>query len=137
MNNFETIFGFPAQVSAQAPGRVNLMGEHTDYNQGFVLPTILPLKTTVRVAVDTLVGGKVDVFSAHYQQRIERSLDRRGSNHWSDYIVACLQQLQQCHILIPSLKILVESTVPIGAGVASSAALEVALLFRYGEVITA
>ncbi|MGK7915844.1 MAG: galactokinase, partial [Prochloraceae cyanobacterium] len=135
MKNFETIFGFPAQVSAQAPGRVNLMGEHTDYNQGFVLPAILPLKTTVQVAVDTLVGGKVDVFSAHYQQRIERSLDRRGSNHWSDYIVACLEQLKRCQIVIPSLKILVDSKVPIGAGVASSAALEVALLKAVSELL--
>ncbi len=135
MKNFETIFGLPAQVSAQAPGRVNLMGEHTDYNQGWVLPTILPLKTTVQIAIDTSVGGKVEIFSANYQQRIERSLDRRGSNHWSDYIVACLQQLKQCHILIPSLKILVESNVPIGAGVASSAALEVALLKAVGELL--
>ncbi|NES87643.1 MAG: galactokinase, partial [Moorea sp. SIO2B7] len=43
---FETILGIPAQVSAQAHARVNLMGEHTDYNNGFVLPTLLPSKTT-------------------------------------------------------------------------------------------
>ncbi|MDJ0718509.1 MAG: galactokinase [Prochloraceae cyanobacterium] len=128
MKNFETIFGLPAQVSAQAPGRVNLMGEHTDYNQGFVLPTILPLKTIVQIGVDNSVGGKIDIFSANYQQRIERSLHKGGSNHWSEYIVACLQQLQQYQIIIPSLKILVESNVPIGAGVASSAALEIAFL---------
>ncbi len=135
MNNFETIFGLPAQVSAQAPGRVNLMGEHTDYNQGFVLPTILPHKTTVQMAVDNSIGGKVELFSTNYQQRIERSLHQQKINHWSDYIVACLQQLQQCQIVIPSLKILVESNVPIGAGVASSAALEVALLKAASELL--
>lgn len=128
MNDFETIFGLPAQVSAHAPGRVNLMGEHTDYNQGFVLPTILPHQTTVQMAVDTSATEKVDLFSANYQQRIERSLDKQGINHWSDYVVACLQQLKQYLVVIPGLKILVTSEVPIGAGVASSAALEVALL---------
>ena len=135
MNDFETIFGLPAQVLAQAPGRVNLMGEHTDYNQGFVLPTILPHKTTVQMAVGNSIEGKVDLFSANYQQRIERSLNQPRIDHWSDYIMACLQQLQQCQIEIPSLKILVASEVPIGAGVASSAALEVAVLKAVSQLL--
>ena len=136
MKNFETIFGFPAQASARSPGRVNLMGEHTDYNQGFVLPTILPLKTTVQIAIDTSVGGIIDIFSANYHQRIERHLDSpKSTNHWSEYIIACLKQLKQSHVVIPGLKILVESNVPIGAGVASSAALEIALLKAVSELL--
>ena len=126
--NFETIFGLAAQVSASAPGRVNLMGEHTDYNQGFVLPTILPLKTTISIAIDPSVEGKIDLFSVNYQERISRYLESQTSKHWSEYLVACLQQLKQRQIVIPGLKVLVESDIPIGAGVASSAALEVALL---------
>ena len=125
---FETIFGIPAQVSAQAPARVNLMGEHTDYNNGFVLPTVLPRETTVQIAVDTSGRGKFEAFSANYQQRAERSFDTRSQDHWSDYLLACLQQLKKRPIDLPSLKIFVQSTIPIGAGVASSAALEVAVL---------
>ena len=125
---FETIFGIPAQVSAQAPARVNLMGEHTDYNNGFVLPTVLPRETTVQIAVDTSGRGKFEAFSANYQQRAERSFDTRSQDHWSDYLLACLQQLKKRSIDLPSLKIFVQSTIPIGAGVASSAALEVAFL---------
>ena len=133
--NFETIFNIPAEVSAEAHGRVNLMGEHTDYNNGFVLPTILPNKTTVQIAVDTYTSGKIDAFSANYNERIERYLDTTNQGTWTDYIIHCLQQLKQRNISIPSLKIFVESTIPIGVGVSSSAALEVAVLKAMRELL--
>ena len=125
---FENLFGISAQVSVQAPGRVNLMGEHTDYNNGLVLPTILSQKTTVQLAIDPSADGEIDAFSENYQERIQRHLSIPLVGHWTDYILACLQQLNQRQIPIPSLKIFVRSTIPIGAGVSSSAALEVAVL---------
>ena len=128
MMRFETVFGKAAQGAAQAPARVNLMGEHTDYNNGFVLPTILPQKTTVEIAVDNSGQGKFEAFSTNYPQLTERSLGERAQGHWTDYLLACLQQLKKRPIELPSLKIFVQSTIPIGAGVASSAALEVAFL---------
>ena len=125
---FDQLFGISPQVSGQAPGRVNLMGEHTDYNNGFVLPTILPQKTTVQLAIDPLADSEIDAFSEHYPERIQRRLDTQSTGHWTDYILACLHQLSQRQIVIPSLKVGVRSTIPIGAGVSSSAALEVATL---------
>jgi galactokinase len=125
---FETLFGYTPQATAIAPGRVNLLGEHTDYNQGFVLPTILPLQTTVHCAIAVDHLGKVDIFSATLEERVERDLNDVTQAHWSDYILACLQQLQQRNIAIPGLKLWIESTIPLGAGVSSSAALEVAIL---------
>ena len=125
---FEHLFGISAQVSGQAPGRVNLMGEHTDYNHGFVLPTILPQITTVQLAIDPCADEKIDAFSENYSERIQRRLDTPPDGHWTDYILACLHQLTKRQIAIPSLKIFVQSAIPIGAGVSSSAALEVAML---------
>jgi galactokinase len=128
MNAFETLFQMPEQATDSAPGRVNLMGEHTDYNQGFVLPTILPDRTTVRLAIATDNDEQLDAFSAHYQERIRCSFAAQFTGHWINYILACIQQLCKRGITVPNLKLFVESTVPIGAGVASSAALEVAVL---------
>ena len=104
------------------------MGEHTDYNNGFVLPTILPQKTTVQLAIDPSGEGGIDAVSDRYPERIQRRLDNLLTGDWADYILACLQQLNQRQITIPGLKIGVQSTIPIGAGVSSSAALEVATL---------
>ena len=126
--SLETIFDLPVQVSAQAPGRVNLMGEHTDYNNGFVLPTILPHQTMIQIATDDRAPGEVEIFSEQFQQRITCKVEQPIPDDWSAYILACLQQLQKHQISIPGLKIWIKSTVPIGAGVASSAALEVAFL---------
>jgi galactokinase len=146
MTSFESRFGLSAQVTAIAPGRVNLMGEHTDYNQGFVLPTVLPLTTTVKAAIaldhsnldhsnldhsrldhSNLDHPHIDLFSLNLKEQVQRELGEPCRHHWTDYILACLQQLQPV-ATIPGLKLWIESTVPIGAGVSSSAALEVAVL---------
>ena len=129
--HFEALFGIPPQAIAQAPGRVNLMGEHTDYNQGWVLPTILPHQTQVQIAMVPHVESfepHIDTFSATCQDRAQFTLYAPSTGQWTDYIQACLQQLHRHSVTIPSLKIWVESTLPMGAGVASSAALEVAVL---------
>ncbi len=128
MTTFESVFGRTVQAIGSAPGRVNLMGEHTDYNQGFVLPTPLPLYTTVQLAIDDAHPNELDVFSANLTERSHRYFPEQAQGHWSDYVLACLQQLQNSRIEVPGLKIWVSSTVPIGAGVSSSAALTVAVL---------
>ncbi len=131
---FATVFGCSPQAIAQAPGRVNLLGEHTDYNQGFVLPTILPQCTTVAVAIDLDRVNSLDAFSTRYpdERRSPRDfsedLTEIKNHHWTDYLLACMQQLQHRKITLPSLKVWVDSDVPTGAGVSSSAALEIAFL---------
>ena len=126
--SFESRFGVAPQVSAQAPGRVNLMGEHTDYNQGWVLPSIVPQRTTVQIAIAPNAAEDLDAFSVTCQDRMTRSLHDAPQGHWTDYVLACLQQLCHRQIQIPSLKLWIDSTLPMGAGLASSAALEVAVL---------
>jgi galactokinase len=134
--SFEALFSIPPQVTAQVPGRVNLMGEHTDYNQGFVLPTILRQQTIVQMAISAPDSGPdpdtnpgvFEAWSDAYPEFTQRHLSEQPQGHWTDYILACLQQLAALPISLPNLKIRVESTIPIGAGLSSSAALEIAVL---------
>jgi len=126
--SFAAIFGRSPSVTADAPGRVNLIGEHTDYNRGFVLPTPIPQRTVaelaphaderVRAASDTLAGG-VEEYALGAEAR------GRG---WLDYVQGLTWALRADGALILGFDLRVASTVPIGAGLASSAALEVAVL---------
>src|SRR5947209_7927398 len=86
MSNFQTLYGRPPEITADAPGRVNLIGEHTDYNGGFVLPTPIPQRTRVELAAraDGLVraasaaaGGGVQEYRLGWEARC------RG---WLDYV---------------------------------------------------
>jgi len=105
----------------RAPGRVNLIGEHTDYNQGFVLPIALHLETQI----ETHPSDTLQVHSAaHNETRQLSGLTPQG--HWSDYIAGVAKELQSLGIEVKPMMLYIESTVPEGAGLSSSAALEVA-----------
>jgi galactokinase len=112
----------------RAPGRVNLIGEHTDYNLGFVLPIALELAISIRTI--PLADQRLEVYSAaHGEGRSWQVGDigtLRPAKHWSDYVVGTAQQLIGHGFDIPPLSLHIESTLPEGAGLSSSAALEVA-----------
>jgi galactokinase len=117
----------PECASASAPGRVNLIGEHTDYHGGFVLPTVIPQRTRTvverrgdrRVRATSVSLGATEEYVAGVEQT------GRG---WLDYVQGVTWTLARRGITVPGLEVLIESTVPVGAGVSSSAALEVSLL---------
>ncbi|MDZ8187370.1 MAG: galactokinase [Nostoc sp. ChiSLP02] len=124
--DFQQIFGQPSETLASAPGRVNLLGEHTDYNDGFVLPTAIPQSTTVEV------GFNSDRQHHFYSENLNEHVTILDSNHtpsgFASYIFGCLEVLQKAGYKIPSLSMYVKSSVPMGSGLSSSAALEVATL---------
>jgi galactokinase len=141
---FEQVFGFPPEANASAPGRVNLLGEHTDYNDGFVLPIAIPQRTTVHVArsrdtrshiysanLDKYVKVDEEAFahSGHAAETrdAETMLDEEASA-FARYVTGCMRVLAATGCDVPPLAVLIESSVPIGAGLSSSAALEVATL---------
>jgi galactokinase len=131
---FEQLFGTPPVVRASAPGRVNLIGEHTDYNGGFVLPTVIPQRTTVELAPRK--GGAVralslDVGKAGPFEYIVGTESRRG--RWTDYLQGITWVLLQAGFAVGGADIRIESTVPLGSGLSSSAALEIALLRAFRE----
>jgi len=130
MERQEIETGFQVRFSGiprcfRAPGRVNLIGEHTDYNEGFVFPMALDFATTV--AVGPRADRQVRVWSESIQELFAFSLDRNEvkRNHWSDYIAGVARMLELEGFRLPGADLYVESTVPVGAGLSSSAALEI------------
>ena len=124
---FLRLFGVPPDVRAEAPGRVNLIGEHTDYHCGFVLPTVLPQATSVVLrrredrtvrAFSAALGGEADVFTIGTEQ------PGRG---WLDYVQGVTCILREHGVLPPGFDARIDSALPVGAGVSSSAALVISV----------
>jgi galactokinase len=135
---FRKLYGpAPAIRLFRAPGRVNLIGEHTDYNLGFVLPVALDLATIIAAAPSG--DGKLRVYSEDRGELREFDAATVASlapgHHWTDYPIGVAQQLLAAGCSIEPLNLLIRSTVPEGSGLSSSAALEVstALAFLHGR----
>ncbi len=110
-----------------APGRVNLIGEHTDYNDGFVMPTAIGLRTTV--AMSPRPERKLRIQSHEFSQVFEFDLDdlpQHATGSWCDYVLGVAIMLQRQGHKLSGANLSVQSEVPIGAGLSSSAAIEVA-----------
>lgn len=111
----------------RAPGRVNLIGEHTDYNDGFVMPVAIDFFTTVTITPRT--DRLVSVFSEHFNETTEFDLDdpkTGAASHWSDYVRGVAVVLEQSGYRLHGADLVVRVEVPIGSGLSSSAAIEVA-----------
>ena len=116
----------PAQIFA-APGRVNLIGEHTDYAEGFVMPAAIDFATLAAISPRT--DGQVVIYAENFAE--ERSfpadgLPTHGSGHWSDYPLGVMNILAGEGYKIPPLSLSLWGDVPLGSGLSSSAAVEVA-----------
>jgi galactokinase len=130
MNDFQTLFGRPPTVTADAPGRVNLIGEHTDYNGGFVLPTAIPQRTRVELAPrpnQTVRAISADVPGAAGALEYALGAEQPGRD-WLDYVQGVTQVVRAAGHRFPGFDLRITSQVPIGSGLSSSAALEVSLL---------
>lgn len=130
--SFLELFGVEPQAVAQAPGRVNLLGEHTDYNDGFVLPCAIPQKTRVEIA---LSPDRLDHFAAEdLGQRVDCEPGGLTPPGFAAYLHGCLTLVRQGGAVIPPVLLKVDSQVPMGSGLSSSAALEVAVLRALREL---
>ncbi len=121
---------FPAGVLPrvfQAPGRVNLIGEHTDYNDGFVMPAAIDYRTQVAAAPRS--DSRLVVYSVTFDEKREFDLAEahpRPQRHWSDYVFGVAVALCQAGYLRHGAELIIDGDVPIAAGVSSSAAIEIA-----------
>lgn len=133
-SSFEQLFSRAPEYHAAAPGRVNLIGEHTDYNGGFVLPTAIPQQTDVLLARRD--DGVVRAWSGNVggHSLVEYRLGgEQKSGAWSDYLQGVTWVLAQAGHAMGGADIRVVSEVPLGSGLSSSAALLVALLRAFRE----
>ena len=125
---FRRLFGRDAEVTAAAPGRVNLIGEHTDYNGGYVLPTALPQDTRVLLARrhDRVVRAYSADLGSDSLTTFELGSESR-SHSWIDYVQGITWALAEKGSPLSGVDMVVTSDVPIGKGLSSSASLEVAV----------
>ncbi len=123
---FEEYFGYKPTVIAASPGRVNLIGEHTDYNNGFVLP--MALNNINVVAVAPSPTGRHRWIGALGDSVVEidpTEVTKPGEPFWSNYVRGVICMLERRGIQVPAVDMLIDSNVPRGGGLSSSAAFEV------------
>lgn len=126
------MFGRPARFVARAPGRVNLIGEHTDYNDGFVLPMAIDREVT-------LVGAPredrvVRVHSLNFDETLTFGLDfipREAAGRWGNYVRGVAAVLRDAAFALTGFDAVLKGDVPMGSGLSSSAAIELATLMAF------
>ncbi len=132
---FEKTFGNTPQKIVLSPGRINIIGEHIDYNDGFVLPAAIDKAIcfafeTTNAPTSTIVAIDLD---ESFEINVKNPLTRNEAV-WTNYFRGVLQQLQNKGLSIGNFNCVFSSTIPVGSGLSSSAALECGFLFALNEL---
>ena len=138
-NAFQAKFGGGASIY-RAPGRVNLIGEHTDYNQGYVLPAAIGFSCWV--AISPRSDRRLILYSENFNETVEKGIDdiaRGAARSWAEYPLGVAWALREAGYRVPGANLYITGDIPIGAGLSSSAAIQVstgyALLSVAGQQI--
>jgi galactokinase len=123
-------------VIIRSPGRVNIIGEHTDYNNGFVLPAAID--KAVYVAISPANDETIQLYSGEFDKSFESSLNelKPTEEGWPNYILGVADQLQKRGYAIKGFNLAIDGDVPIGSGLSSSAAVECATAFALNEIFS-
>ena len=118
-----------------SPGRINIIGEHTDYNNGFVLPTAIDKKIRFMFRKN---GSKTkcNIYSANFDTSYSFSLEdvRPGDKQWANYILGVIYEIQLLSDKLEGFDCVLDSNIPVGSGISSSAALECGLAFGVNKL---
>ncbi len=130
---FRQRFGEPA-FTVRSPGRINLIGEHTDYNLGFVLPA--SIDKAVYIAINKRDDREINLVAVDLNETFNTSLDtiQYTDKQWPNYILGVVDQLQKKGYGLSGFNVVVAGDVPLGAGLSSSAAVECATAYALNEL---
>lgn len=133
---FKHRYGY-TPLLVRAPGRVNLIGEHTDYNGGFVLPAAIDKEIVFAVGINNL--STLRLFSYDHSEAYDVVLDGKmvqpGKTMWANYLKGVVAQFQQRGVAVPGFDCVFGGNIPMGAGLSSSAAVECGLAFGLNELL--
>ena len=125
--DFISLYKKKAKIIISAPGRINIIGEHTDYNYGLAMPAAI--NKYIYVAISFNEDKKINVYSDQFEEQFSFKLtDMSASKSWCKYVLGGINEIFQSYNVSSGLDILIQSNLPIGKGISSSAALEVALV---------
>lgn len=118
----------------RSPGRINILGEHTDYNEGFVLPAAID--KNIYVAISKRADSEVHLFACDFNELFITDINKikPADKQWPNYIVGVVDQLQKNGYHIGGFNLVIDGDIPIGAGLSSSAAVECASLFALNAI---
>jgi len=118
-----------------SPGRINIIGEHTDYNNGFVLPTAIDKKIQFKFRKNNS-SSTCTIFSANFNTSFSFDLNNisKSDEQWENYVLGVIYEIQQLTDKLGGFDCTLESSIPIGSGISSSAALECGLAFGLNEL---
>nr|WP_308420140.1 galactokinase [Christiangramia forsetii] len=126
---------FKSEVVVESPGRINLIGEHTDYNEGFVLPTAIDKKIILKFQknhTENFCRIYSETFNTGFEFQLDKAFEK-GSD-WENYILGVVKELQYHSSKLEGFDCLIESRLPVGAGISSSAALECGIASGLNEL---
>lgn len=131
---YDEQFHAESQLVVRSPGRINIIGEHTDYNDGFVLPAAID--KAVYIALGERTDNEIHLFAVDFNELFITTLHglKPILQHWSTYILGVIHQFQQKGFGLKGFNAVILSDLPIGAGISSSAALECAVAMALNEL---
>ena len=131
--DYNSIYKKQPEVIVRAPGRINIIGEHTDYNYGLAMPAAI--NKYIFVSISFNEDRKINIYSEKFDNKVSFLLDDLNSSKiWCKYVLGSIKEVFQSYNISSGLDISIHSNLPMGKGVSSSAALEVAVVNSLFEI---